>query len=63
MIGAQVVLVGVAARVVGRPTSVARALLLAALELAVVLAASMALDRLRGPRDRSPRDGDEIASG
>lgn len=63
VIGAQVVLVGVAARVVGRPTSVARALLLAALELAVVLAASMALDRLRGPRDRSPRDGDEIASG
>jgi hypothetical protein len=60
---AQVVLVGVAARVVGRPTSAAGALVLLALEVAAIVAAVVALDRLRAARDRSPPGGDEIASG
>jgi len=62
-LGAQVVLVAVAARVVGRPTSAAGALALVAVELGVILAAALAVTRLRATRDRSPPGGDEIPSG
>src|SRR5262245_7119775 len=61
--GAQVVLVALAARVVGRPTSAAGALALAAVELGAILAAALVVTRLRATRDRSPPGGDEIPSG
>lgn len=61
-LGAQVALVGFAARVVGRPASGPRALLLAALELGVALLAAMAIARLRATRDRPSPDSDEIRS-
>jgi hypothetical protein len=63
LLTAQVVLVAVAARVVGRTVSAPAALLLAAAELAAVLAAAVAVARLRGARRRAPPGGDEISSG
>jgi hypothetical protein len=59
----QVVLVAVAARVVGRPSSAAGALLPALLEIVVIVALALLLERRRAIRDRSPRRRDEIPSG
>jgi hypothetical protein len=50
VLGAQLVLVAVAARVVGRPASVTAALALAALQLGVALAAVTAISRSYGKR-------------
>jgi hypothetical protein len=54
-LAAQVALVGVASRVVGRPEQAATALLLAAAELGLALAAAVALTRLGWPGQRTPR--------
>jgi hypothetical protein len=59
----QAVLVAVAARVVGRPSSAAGALLLALPEIVVIVALALVLERRRAIRSRSPRHGDEIPSG
>ena len=59
----QVVVVTFAARVVGRPSSAAGALLLALPEIVVIVARALALERRRAIRSRSPHRGDEIPSG
>jgi hypothetical protein len=63
VLAAQVALVAVAARVVGRTVSAPLALLLAAAELGAILAAAVAVTRLRAARRRAPPGGDEIPSG
>lgn len=59
----QAALATAAARVVGRPSSAAGALLLALPEIGVIAALALALERRRAIRSRSPRRGDEIPSG
>jgi hypothetical protein len=61
-LAAQALLVALAARLVGRQSSAAGALLLVALEFVVIVALALARERLRATRDTPPPGGDEIPS-
>jgi hypothetical protein len=61
-LAAQALLVAFAARLVGRQSSAAGALLVVALEFVVIVALALARERLRATRDTPPPGGDEIPS-